>query len=311
MVSTRSNRIPMTSLTALTLHSNRKTTSRRHPPVPQLTCEGKLCRQYQPSIVQCVKVGDDGVGGLEWKCEAELPKGIRFGKLEVGCEGWDGPDDPFVLKASCGLTYRLVPASRSLEEDSGSYRSSFSKSQLSFSDLLFYLLFAFALFTLLRSFLISLFPNLRRFSTPRRPFSNFWPGGGGGGPGGGGGGPGGGGGGPGGGGGGGGGGGPPPPYTPKPTDTTRERTNEGWRPGFWSGIVAGAAANHLLRPSQPGRTWGNGAVGGYGTRDRSNWGFGGGGAGGMNLRDNDDDWDRGVGGSGLSRSTGFGGTRNR
>jgi len=78
----------VTSLTALTLHSDRKTASRRHPPIPQLTCEGKLCRQYQPDVVQCVKVGEDGVGGLEWKCEAELPRGMRFGEIEVGCEGW-------------------------------------------------------------------------------------------------------------------------------------------------------------------------------------------------------------------------------
>ncbi|GAA5958003.1 hypothetical protein JCM3765_006229 [Sporobolomyces pararoseus] len=304
MVSTRSTRIPMTSLTALTLHSDRKTTSRRHPPVPQLTCEGKLCRKYQPDVVQCIKVGEDGVGGLEWKCEADLPKGIRFGEVEVSCEGWDGSEDPFILKGSCGLNYRLVPSSRSLEEDIGGSRLPSSRSpqdfQSSLYNLIFFLLFGYFLLTLLRSFLFPALANLRRFFSSRQPprsFSNFWPGGGGGGgfpPG---------------------GGGPPPPYTPKPSTGSNEQTG-GWRPGFWSGLAAGAAANHLLRPRTnetprfvPRTGWGNtmGGVGG-GMRERPNWGFGGGRG---NLRDNDDDWDRGVGGSGLSRSTGFGGTRNR
>lgn len=76
------------ALKALTLHADRMTTSRRTSPVPQLTCEGKACRTYQPDVVQCQAVGDDGPGGLEWSCTAELPKGVRFGAVEVGCEGW-------------------------------------------------------------------------------------------------------------------------------------------------------------------------------------------------------------------------------
>lgn len=64
------------------------TSSRRTSPVPQLQCEGKACRTYQPDVVQCTAVGDDGAGGLEWSCTAELPKGVRFGAVEVSCEGW-------------------------------------------------------------------------------------------------------------------------------------------------------------------------------------------------------------------------------
>ncbi|PRQ70407.1 Protein of unknown function (DUF1183)-domain containing protein, partial [Rhodotorula toruloides] len=97
----------VSSLTALTLHSNRRTASRRLPPVPQLTCKGSACRKYQPDVVQCVAVGSDGAGGLEWKCEADLPNGVRFGEVGVSCEGWDGPDDPYIVRASCGLTYSL------------------------------------------------------------------------------------------------------------------------------------------------------------------------------------------------------------
>ena len=78
----------MGSLTALTLHSDRATTSRRTSPVPQLSCVGKACRYFQPEVVQCVPVGSDGANGLEWKCEADLPSQFRFGNVEVSCEGW-------------------------------------------------------------------------------------------------------------------------------------------------------------------------------------------------------------------------------
>ena len=32
---------------------------------------------------------------------------FRFGNIEVVCEGYDYPDDPFILKGSCGLEYTL------------------------------------------------------------------------------------------------------------------------------------------------------------------------------------------------------------
>ena len=27
----------------------------------------------------------------------------RFGKIDVSCEGYDHPDDPYVLRGSCGV----------------------------------------------------------------------------------------------------------------------------------------------------------------------------------------------------------------
>jgi hypothetical protein len=54
------------------------------------------------------------------------------------------------------------------------------------------------------------------------------------------------------GGGGGGGGGPPPPYSPY--DPRKSSGNqEGWKPGFWSGALGGAAAGYGMgRMSNPG-----------------------------------------------------------
>ena len=34
------------------------------------------------------------------QCEADLPESLRFGRVEVSCEGWSGPGDSHVLKGS-------------------------------------------------------------------------------------------------------------------------------------------------------------------------------------------------------------------
>ncbi|QRW18376.1 store-operated calcium entry-associated regulatory factor [Rhizoctonia solani] len=96
-------RVPLSSIKTLVLYADEYTTSRRTSPLPQLECTGSACRDFQPSSVYCTKTTDS-----DWKCEADLPSSLRFGKLHVSCEGWDRPGDPHVLKGSCGLTYSLV-----------------------------------------------------------------------------------------------------------------------------------------------------------------------------------------------------------
>lgn len=66
---------------------------------------GKLCA-YAPQVVQCRQTGHDGVSP-QWACEADLPEGMRFGNLEVVCEGWSRPGDTNVLAGSCALEYEL------------------------------------------------------------------------------------------------------------------------------------------------------------------------------------------------------------
>ncbi|GAA5854921.1 hypothetical protein JCM9279_000203 [Rhodotorula babjevae] len=264
MVGTRSQRVPLSSLTALTLHADRPTAARRTSPLPQLTCRGSPCASYQPRIVQCVAVGSSGPGsGIEWKCDADLPRGVRFGALEVGCEGWDGPGDAhYVLRGSCALEYELVRAATALEDDyalggggRGGYggylgkvpprlRGYVPRSSAALFNSAFNLVFA----ALTAYLALSLLAKLARRFFPARRFGAMTGGrtlGGGGGY-------------PGGGGGRGGGpgpshGGPPPPYTPTPTPTPKpappHHDHDGgapWRPGFWTGAAAGWAANALL-----------------------------------------------------------------
>jgi len=40
-------------------------------------------------------------------CKADMDYDYRFGKISVSCEGYDFPDDPFILVGSCGLEYTI------------------------------------------------------------------------------------------------------------------------------------------------------------------------------------------------------------
>ena len=74
-------------------------------------------------------MGDDGAGSIQWKvspslssvresrdadkrqCDADLPDGMRFGRVEVSCEGWTRAGDPNILQ---GMSARLAAWSGSL-----------------------------------------------------------------------------------------------------------------------------------------------------------------------------------------------------
>ena len=114
----------------LTLRAGAWTTGRRSSPVPQLQCVGGsgAGRGLEPSDVQCYNRGSDGIG-IQWQCKADLEATVNFGKIEVNCEGYDYPEDDFVLVGSCGLKYKLkltmegrtkLPAKTATEQNSNS-----------------------------------------------------------------------------------------------------------------------------------------------------------------------------------------------
>ncbi|KAI0980840.1 hypothetical protein GJ496_005728 [Pomphorhynchus laevis] len=96
----------------LTFHKGDKTTFRRSSPISQLKCVGgsNKCR-YLPHTVQCYNRGSDGKS-IQWECHSDLPSKLYFGKLTVNCEGYDYPEDPYVLVGSCGLTYMIEHADK-------------------------------------------------------------------------------------------------------------------------------------------------------------------------------------------------------
>ena len=78
---------------------------RRSSPVPQLKCVGGSAQgHFNPQAVQCYNRGFDGQD-VQWECKADMDNLYRFGSVEVICEGYDYPDDPYILKGTkmCSL----------------------------------------------------------------------------------------------------------------------------------------------------------------------------------------------------------------
>ena len=65
--------------------------------------------------MRCTNQGG-GYGGAEfdaqWSCVADLPPELRLAAADVVCEGYSGPDDPYVLRGSCGVVYTLALTER-------------------------------------------------------------------------------------------------------------------------------------------------------------------------------------------------------
>ncbi|KAF8349163.1 hypothetical protein F5887DRAFT_553632 [Amanita rubescens] len=232
------SRVQLSKITALTFDKHSQAVGRRTK-VPQLVCKGKPCDLYQPEAVHCRRLSGGSGTDIDWKCEADLPDALRFGKVEVSCEGWSGPGDPFVVKGSCSLEYRLV-------EVPGALRGSRSKAGWTSEDLfstLFTIIWIAVVFYIAYTFILNFFTTRNNSRQPGSQYSSrpSRPGGGGGGS-----------------------GGdtyrgnfpggydePPPPYTDD--RQKRNESAEGWRPGFWSGAALGGLATHLFNrnSSQP------------------------------------------------------------
>ncbi|XP_071149219.1 store-operated calcium entry-associated regulatory factor-like [Mytilus edulis] len=102
------DRMLLSEVSALTLYHGKMTNARRSSPVPQLKCVGGSagCQAFVPQVVQCYNRGGDGYD-VQWECKTDMDNAYRFGKVEVVCEGFDHPDDPYILRGSCGLEYTL------------------------------------------------------------------------------------------------------------------------------------------------------------------------------------------------------------
>ncbi|KAI1703548.1 SOCE-associated regulatory factor of calcium homoeostasis domain-containing protein [Ditylenchus destructor] len=100
-------RVLLRDVTSITLNRGVYTNGRRSAPVPQLQCTGGTANgKYAPKTVQCYNRGFDGVD-VQWECKADMPLDFQFGKISVSCEGYEYPNDPYILANSCGLEYEL------------------------------------------------------------------------------------------------------------------------------------------------------------------------------------------------------------
>ncbi|MCP9263904.1 Store-operated calcium entry-associated regulatory factor [Dirofilaria immitis] len=102
-----SEKVRLIDVTTLTLYRDAYTTGRRSAPIPQIQCVGGSAKgKFEPRVVQCYNRGYDG-NDVQWECKAEMSNQYEFGKIRISCEGYDYPDDPYILRGSCGLKYNL------------------------------------------------------------------------------------------------------------------------------------------------------------------------------------------------------------
>ncbi len=239
------NAVLLSKVSALTVRVSKQTSSRRVSPVPQLQCAGpsRICSLYAVDVMRCTNEGSDyDEGNVQWNCRASLPEEFKLGSTDVTCEGYESSEDPYVLRGSCGVEYRLLLTDKGEEKygsgswfDSGSSGGSGNKGE-KVAGYLFMGLFLVVLFIIARG----IYNAWRNDAPRRRPrggggFGGF------------------------------GGGGddndPPPPYDPQPSrpkkptwpsaSSSRTGTTGGgqqgqaWRPGMWTGAAAGAAAGYF------------------------------------------------------------------
>ncbi|PNS15863.1 Store-operated calcium entry-associated regulatory factor [Sphaceloma murrayae] len=261
-----SDAILLSKIKTLTLKNGKQTSHRRVSPIPQLQCIGGNAKKYasEVDVMRCRNVGSDyDVNDVQWTCEAKLPEDFKLGSTEVICEGYDSPDDPYVLKGSCGVEYKL----QLTELGEAKYGRSSGGSDNSRSETVIgYLILAFIIGVIVYGIWDNCTGGNRR--RPRGPAYGDGYGGGF--------------------------GGnddddPPPPYTPGPSYKSSNRgtssTNQQGRPGFWSGTMAGAAAGYMAgrytgggnqQNNRNSSRWGGSSWGrqddGYGSSQRSSFG---------------------------------------
>ena len=103
---TPADAVLLSNIKTLTLHAGRQTTSRRGPPVPQLECVGGNARGlHSVDVMRCTNAGADyAPENVQWTCQASLPSEFKLGSTEVVCEGYESPEDPYVLRGVVGLS---------------------------------------------------------------------------------------------------------------------------------------------------------------------------------------------------------------
>lgn len=104
------DRVLLRDVKTLTFTRHKRTTSRRTHSIHQLSCVGGTagCKLFTPDVVECDNGGfDEEKKRLNWRCHAEMSDRVQFNHVEVICEGYDYPEDDYILIGSCGLEFTL------------------------------------------------------------------------------------------------------------------------------------------------------------------------------------------------------------
>lgn len=296
----------LSNVKSLTLRKDLKTSHNRVSAVPQLKCVGGTAQGlYEIDVLRCKNAGSSyGDEDVQWTCTASLPSEFKLGSTDVICEGFSSSEDPYVLKGSCGVEYRLMLTKLGEEKYGGKGNDMWdgyngrSKGGDFAAGIFWFIFIAVILWIVYAAWTTG--------TTRRRPpgaAPNHGSGGGGGGDN----------------------DDPPPPYEYRPPPKAKAtfsrapraapaQAQGGWRPGFWSGALGGAAAGYMAgnrgQSQQPRNqpTWNFNGVNGRGNGEGSS-SFGRAGVG----RTTSSEGSSSNSGYGSSRheTSGFGGTSRR
>lgn len=102
--------VVLSKVKSLTFRDGQRTSHRRVDALPQLNCVGgDGCQFYKVDTMRCTNSGSEyDTEDIQWTCKASLPPEFKLGSTDVICEGYDNADDPYILKGSCGVEYRLM-----------------------------------------------------------------------------------------------------------------------------------------------------------------------------------------------------------
>ena len=100
------SKVKMRDVEALLFQKDHMTTGRRSSPVKQMVCKGYPCLTRAPESISCKNIGWDGKDPT-WDCTTSSMKDTKLKRIEVQCEGYEYPDDPYILVGSCSVIYHL------------------------------------------------------------------------------------------------------------------------------------------------------------------------------------------------------------
>ncbi|VDQ17157.1 unnamed protein product [Trichobilharzia regenti] len=106
-------RVLLKNVDVITLYHDKFAESRKGYRLPQVPIVFQSYFYY-PKVVQCYNRGFDG-RDVQWECKAELDKGVTFGPINVNCEGYDYPEDDYIVHGSCEVCSHKEVGKRQFE----------------------------------------------------------------------------------------------------------------------------------------------------------------------------------------------------
>ena len=146
------DKILLQNVDKIVLREGQMTNARRVSPIPQLRCVGGSAGCWStptPNLVVCSNIGYQG-REVRWECEADFDQRYKFGRIQVSCEGYEHPDDPFILKDSCGLEYE-IDHEYSHSAYNQNYHSSYSSSLFSLTNIILFVAIGILIYAIYRN----------------------------------------------------------------------------------------------------------------------------------------------------------------